>query len=945
VKRGHSSRWGETRGWRRGAGLLTAALLAVLLAAPLAASAQAVFIERIVWEGLRRIPRDTMNARILSKPGDPYDPNVLRRDFQAIWNTNFFENVRLEIEDGEKGKVVYFIVEERPLIRRIDYRGIKSVTQSEILERFREARVGLSVEMQYDPTRVRRAEVVLQELLAERGRHFANVAHSLRRIPPNAVILVFVVEEGPKVKVGEVSFQGNRRFSDQRLVRAMKGSRPYGLPPWILFIPKTYNANKVAEDLERVRELYQEYGYYRVIVHPPDTRTRDGEPMMPLQMLPWFFKPGKAVDMRIALEEGGRYRMGKLTVRTTASDEKDRSRDFFNPDFLKAVFPLKEGDIFNVSKVRKSLQDYIKLYSEFGYINMTPVPGTEVDDQARVIDFTLEIEQGQQFFIHRIEFVGNTTTRDKVIRRELLLDEGSVFNGRLWETSILRLNQLGYFEELRPENAEVQQNAEQGTVDLSLKVKERGKNTVGLTGGASGVLGSFVGVNYSTNNFLGVGETLDFNVEWGDRQRSFVFGFTEPYLFDRPLQTGFTFFVRRFEFDQARESSLVSGNRPGVVPPEVQNRLVNYIQNSTGVSVFASYPTKRWRFTRLGLSYAYDVSDITCLTEGCTSLFEGLQFSNVAGPNALEGITSSRLTPTYLYNTVNHPLFPTGGTSLFLGATFEGGPLGGNQRTFRPTFQFTHFRPVNHRRNTLAFRLLGAFVSGYGGQVPSPFSRFYIGGEDTVRGFDIRAVSPLAFIPTRQTVPVFYLDSTRLDPNGNPTLRFGAVEVLADRISVPGGDTQMVGNFEYRIPIVGPVSISLFFDAGINGILRRSQLRLTQDNLTTLRTDFPTASVPDDIQLIPDTNFKVRTSTGFEWVVNLPIVNAPFRIYWAYNLNRLNTLVQAAPASFRIPPGITFPPGVFEKQILPQLGGGLPGRALLLTEPASTVRFTISRTF
>jgi len=932
-------------GWRWGVGLLAAVLLALFFLAPPTASAQASLIERVVWEGLRRIPRDTMNARILSKPGDPFDPNILRRDFQAVWNTNFFENVRLEVEDGEKGKIIYFIVEERPLIRRIDYRGITSVTQSEILERFREARVGLSVEMQYDPTRVRRAEVVLQELLAERGRHFANVGHSLRRIPPNAVILVFVVEEGPKVKVGEVAFQGNRRFSDRRLFRAMKGSRPYGIPPWILFIPKTYNANKVQEDLERVRELYQEFGYFRAIIHPPDARIRDTDPMLPLRTLPWWFKPGKAVDMRIQVEEGGRYRMGKLEVRDT-NGESTQEALFYHPNFLKAVFPLQEGDIFNVTKIRKALEDYRKLYSAFGYINMTPIPETEIDDEARVIDFTLEIELGKQFFIHRIEFVGNTTTRDKVIRRELLLDEGSVFNGHLWENSILRLNQLGYFEELRPENADVRQNAEEGTVDLTLKVKERGKNSIGLTGGASGVLGSFVGLNYSTNNFLGLGETLDFNVEYGDRQRSFVFGFTEPYLFDRPIQSGFTFFVRRFEFDQARETSLISGRSgPTAVPPAVEQRLVNYIQNTTGFTLFASYPMKRWRFTRLGISYAFDVSDIECLTDGCTTLFEGLQFRSVAGPNALDGITSSRVTPTLLYNTVNHPIFPTRASSLFLVATFECGPLGGNQRTFRPTFQFTHFRPVNRRRNTLAFRLLGAFVTGYGGQVASPFNRFYIGGEDTVRGFDIRAVSPIAFVPTRSTVPVLYLDPTRLDSNGNPTVRFGLVEVLADTVAIPGGDTQLIGNAEYRIPLVGPVSISLFFDAGINGILRRSQLRLTEDNLASLRTDFPGVAIGDNLDLLPNTNFKLRTSTGLEWVVFLPIVNAPFRIYWAYNLNRLNVLARAAPANFRILPGTVFPPGVFEKQVLPQLGFGLPGRSILLTEPASTFRFTISRTF
>ena len=142
-----------------------------LLAVP--AGAQGPRIEDIRWEGLRRIPRDTMNARIISKKGDPYNPSVLRRDFRAVWNTNFFETVRLEVDDGEDNstdKILYFIVQERPLIRRIDYDGVKSLQQSDILEGFRLSRVGLSVEMQYDPTRVRRAEVVLTQMLAQRGR-------------------------------------------------------------------------------------------------------------------------------------------------------------------------------------------------------------------------------------------------------------------------------------------------------------------------------------------------------------------------------------------------------------------------------------------------------------------------------------------------------------------------------------------------------------------------------------------------------------------------------------------------------------------------------------------------------------------------------------------------------------------------------------------------------
>ncbi len=918
---------------------MCAGLLLVLAAGLVARAQPQPLIEDIVWDGLRRIPRDTMNARIISKKGDPYNPEVLKRDFQAVWNTNFFEDVRLEVENGETGKVIHFIVQERPLIRRITYDGLKSVQESEVLEAFRQQRVGLTVEMQYDPTRIRHAEVVLKNLLSERGRNFSDVTHDTRRIPPNAVILTFLVEEGPKVKVGRVRFDGNRRFSDRRLLRAMKNSRPYGIPGVLGLFAKTYNSNKMQEDLERVRELYQEYGYFRAIVHPPDTRYRDTEPWFPLDLIPWWFKPGKAVHLRIPIEEGPRYRMGELKVRSATGRDADL---FFHPDFLKANFPLRKGQIFNVKRIRDSLENYRKLYSEFGYINMTTVPETEIDDLTRTIDMTLEFEPNKQFFVNRIEFVGNTTTRDKVIRREILLDEGSIFNSRLWEHSVLRLNQLGYFEELKPENAEVQQNAEEGTIDLTLKVKERGKNTIGLTGGASGVLGSFVNLSYSTNNFLGLGETLNFQVEMGDRSQSVTFGFVEPYLWDRPLQAGFTVFTRRFKFNQARETALLTGRL--VLDPLIQNRLLNYLQESTGFTLFASYPLKRRRFTRVGLSYGLSTSDVSCGTDSCTNLFESLSFRQIGGQNALNGIISSRVTPTFLYNSTNHPLFPTTGWSIYVATSLEGGPLGGNQKSFQPTFEIKHFRPINHGRNTLAFRLLGSFVTGFGDRVPSPFNRFYIGGEDTVRGFNIRAISPLAYIPVATSVPVLFVDPTRLDANGNPLLRSTTVSVLSRTITFPGGDTELVGNFEYRIPIVGPVTIAAFLDAGLSGVLRRSQLRLNPEALQPILEVFPNAQISERLELVPGTNNKIRTSAGMELVVMVPIFNAPFRLYWAYNLTRLSEQIKIPMGQFN-PPCDTLPPGVCETQVIPFLNLAFQERTLSFQERLRAIQFTVSRTF
>ena len=159
----------------------------------------------------------------------------------------------------------------------------------------------------------------------------------------------------------------------------------------------------------------------------------------------------------------------------------------------------------------------------------------------------IDIDEGKKFYVSRIEFVGNTITRDKVIRRELLLEEGQQYNSQSWELSILRLNQLNYFEALKvDQDSESRLNPDDGTVDLLLKLKEKGKNSIGLNGGISGLSGTFIGANYETNNFLGLGETLSVQANIGDLARNLSFGFTEPYLRNKPISLGVQVFTRKF---------------------------------------------------------------------------------------------------------------------------------------------------------------------------------------------------------------------------------------------------------------------------------------------------------------------------------------------------------------------------------------------------------------
>ncbi len=194
-------------------------------------------IERIDFIGNRRVRNDTLKARIFSRENDAYNEETLRRDFQALWNTQFFEDVKLRVEDSPdraNAKIIVFEVKERPIIRRIRYDNIHSVSESDILDRFKERKVGLSVESQFDPTKIKKAEVVIKELLGEHGRQFAKVSPQYERIASsNAVILIFKVDEGPKVKVGKIKFTGNHAFSDRKLIRAMKHDRPYQIPLYI----------------------------------------------------------------------------------------------------------------------------------------------------------------------------------------------------------------------------------------------------------------------------------------------------------------------------------------------------------------------------------------------------------------------------------------------------------------------------------------------------------------------------------------------------------------------------------------------------------------------------------------------------------------------------------------------------------------------------------------
>jgi outer membrane protein insertion porin family len=348
----------------------------------------------------------------------------------------------------------------------------------------------------------------------------------------------------------------------------------------------------------------------------------------------------------------------------------------------------------------------------------------------------------------------------------------------------------------------------------------------------------------------------------------------------------------------------------------------------------------RRSFARVGISYGYDTSTITALNEATRQQFEFLNFQGLGGPNSLAGIKTSRIIPSYTYNTIDHPITPSRGKSLFISTSIAGGPLGGNVNMIEPTVDFKYFRPGFKKGHVIGMHALGRILTGYGGKVAPPFNRYHMGGENDIRGFDIWGITPVAFIPSEWAVDVVNDDGSArmqkvIGADGKQAFAPVRQRVPIYQAIYPGGDTQVVTNFEYRIPIAGPVTLAAFFDAGVNRITMTNQLKVNPSRIDELNNLFPQAGFTDKALIAPGTQ-KIRTSTGLELQIMMPVVNAPFRLYWAYNPTIVQDLLQQPVVADRsyFPNQATFLDAV-----------GRIGRPLSWMEQRSTFRFTISRTF
>jgi outer membrane protein insertion porin family len=974
-------------------------------------------VENVDVIGNRRLRKDDILYYVQTRQGDPYNVDQVQRDYQTLLSLTFFDKTatRVFTENGPRGGVnVIFEVKELPIIRDLTFDGLKSVQESDVLKAFRERRVGVSKESIYDPVKVRNAMRVIKELLSAGGHPNATVEERTEEVSATSLAITFVVNEGDRVRVVEIQFEGNTVFSDGALRGAMKYVKQAGLITRFKS-EDILDREKLEVDLRLIDNYMRSKGYLQARHGEPRVesvgRRRTGFPVLPL---PFLSSVDEGLRVTIPIVEGKVYRLGEFKV---------EGNSIFSEAQIRAVIGLNKGDIANGEKVSKGLFENLKkFYGQQGFIEYTaePVPSFQDNPQnpnEGIVDFTVTIEEGKQFTLRRLEFVGNTFTRDNVLRREVLINEGDIYNDAYWEYSVVKLNQLGYFNPIdKDKDVDRRTNDEEATVDLALKVSERGRQQISFNGGISGVGGSFFGLEYSTNNLLGRGEVLSFNVAAGNRQRSFQFSFTEPYIRDRPISAGFSLFAFTQKF--FGEGTFLSQNinaQEDLIGSQFNFNEIDeenlFTRDSYGGSLYVSAPLSEFyrkrrftQFSRVGASYQLSLSSVKD-PEVNTDPTNPSSFIPVIyrQPN----IVTSRGTLTFSYDTRNASIDPTSGRELSVALALAG--LGGDVRTYQPTLSYTQFFPVRRKKSerpeVFGFRIIAgtvgsfattakvreanslAFVDG----VPI-FERYFLGDEFTIRGYNVRSISPISPVDTFITSQgVVVAENPSGTPVAIPSLQSAAslgvftgasgsnIAALPRSFTSVGGDTQILGNFEYRIPIIGdivglaafadigtafnlrskadqafsseflpdqpflstvgalqcprfalPVAISLSSLAlcnnpnlavapGFTSLVSRDNRIVTQAELDLAVTGDvnPATGLPRGFQPVflrgeAQTNSVVklseslfagigdyRASLGMEVRVQVPVINVPFRLIFAYNPNaRPNQFIDGFPFFF-----------------------------------------------
>ncbi|HMA66500.1 MAG TPA: outer membrane protein assembly factor BamA [Desulfosalsimonadaceae bacterium] len=673
---------------RRHLGVMVMAMLVLCctLAGPPRAAPASATVQDVLIEGNRRIEDAAILRVIETQAGDAYDPDQLSRDLEAIFEMGYFDDIRVKTRSGKDGKVVIFQVEEKPTIRRIEFSGNMVYEDAEL-----EKNIDISTGSILNIFRVKRNMKQIGTLYKEKNYHNTTVSYDIEELEHNQAVLKFQIDEGEKLRISEIRFEGNKSYEADRLKDKMKTSERWFLS-W-LTSAGDLDTETLQQDVIRLTNFYQNNGY---------AEARVGEPEIMYQ------EDGILVEIKI--EEGERFEMGDAGF---AGDL------IFPEQKLQEKLSSAGKTYFSRKAVRSDVVTLSDAYADEGYAHADISPRIKKNPEQGTIDVVFHITKNKPVYFERIVIEGNTKTRDKVIRRELEVYEGQRYNGSKLKKSVRDLYRLDYFKDVKVRR---EQGSSEDQMVLNIEVEEKPTGSFSVGGGYSAIDDLYMMASITERNLFGRGQYLDLRVQAGGNSQQYDITFREPWLFDIPL------------------SATVQANK-------WERDYEDYIRDSTGASFRLGYEILD--YTNVYFRYAFDVSEITDWEEyyededyygeyDYSEYYENYSsdYWNVWDEDEfVESSVSTGIT----YDSRNRKFNPTEGSKHRL--TLEYAGLGGNVGFTKITAETGWYFPVIWD-TTFFLHAEGGYVDESGGKILPDYERFYLGGINSLRGFDWRDVSP-----------------------------------------------------------------------------------------------------------------------------------------------------------------------------------------------------------
>ncbi len=631
-----------------------------------------IIVKDLAVEGNRRIQEAVILGRVQTKVGSSFAPAGLSEDIRSIFALGYFDDVQLKVDDFEGGVKVIFVVVERPFIRDVDFVGNKKIDTKTLQEK-----IDLKLGAVYNPVDVQKALEALKSHYEEEGYFEVQITPETDKLLDGDVKVVFQVNEGRRITIDKIVIEGNKGLSEKQIKGAMQTQeRQY------FILRGVVHRQRLEQDADFITQLYNNHGYIQARVESTDLgvdRTR------------------ARVTIKIVVVEGPQFHVGSVDVTGT---------NVLPVEEVRRQITLKPGDEFSRAEVRETVDGITKLYGAIGRASVNVATMTNQDNVARKVNLTLEITEGPEVFVERINISGNVRSQEKILRREVTMAEGDLFTNQKLERAKQRLQNLGYFETVKTTTAP---GSGKDKIVVNIEVAEKPTGLFSLGGGFSSQDGLLGTLDLSQRNFLGRGWELFLRIRAGGSTQQGTIGFTEPWLFDRPLAAGFDLFNNRRVF-------------------------TDYTVNSLGGDIRFSHPF--FDFSRWFLSYRLTQDKISSVADNASDVLKRAAGATVT--SLVEGALSR--------DTRDSIFVPTRGSRASLTTDVAG--LGGDNKFLKIVGDFSYFQPVIWE-TVLAGRIEGGYGFGLGDNDFPLFERFYLGGPNSIRSRKFMQISPVDSSGTR----------------------------------------------------------------------------------------------------------------------------------------------------------------------------------------------------